>query len=98
MGADNWTICPRCAENAAAAYETEQGRVNAAYGKVPLKEYHDMLSIKIPVIRATFREDYCIGLNNGVFEVSYSGRCLECDLAYHFKHKKVVAGMKGEGT
>ena len=36
----------------------------------------------------SFREDYEIGIWNGTFNISYSGKCVDCGFEHRFTHSE----------
>lgn len=89
MSANNWTICPKCeAEESKNAKEFSK-KVEEAYGKVPVNEYLKMREQYIePTLDSTLREDYEVGVWEGVFEVSYRCYCNICGYSFEYKHKQ----------
>ena len=90
MSADNWVVCPRCAKKADDDFKIQYSKKYESYGKVSLEEYEAMTPVEKPVIDTDFREDYELGVTDGVFEVSYRGKCTTCGLTYSFKHRENV--------
>ncbi len=71
-------------------YETTLLHQAAEYGHVPVVEY--LLSIGADDLAKTYKKP-----DEGLFHVdedSYSYRAAAIDLAYHYKHKKLVAFME----
>ena len=84
MSADNWTKCPRC-------YKKAEDKAALVYGKVSREEY-ERIRRAVPEDgpEETLREDYEIGIYDGMFEVTYSGYCAECGFEFNFEHKTPV--------
>lgn len=83
MGADRWSVCPRCFDMATAQMEAARGELAAAYGKVPAEEYERLRKLAETDIEHddTVREDWDIyGFDEGVIHVGYLGRCKTCGL------------------
>lgn len=101
MSADNWATCPRCFDREKAKHDEKMAELKAKYGKVSADEW-SVISKRITerpdVDTETFREDWEIGMYEGIFEVSYSGRCEKCGLAHQFKHKSEINGYKEGGA
>lgn len=104
MSADNWTVCPRCADRAKAE-SAERLQVAAnAYGTVTPEEYGKLLAeAQMPVDLGdyqTFREDYeFYGAQTGMVTASYSGHCGTCGLGVDFRHEQrfYVSGQEPGG-
>ena len=92
MSANNWAICPKCEEIAREVRNAAIQRVVDDYGKIPRDEYTEVVrdSEREYRPRSTLREDYEIGIRNGVFEVGYRAECEVCGLSHEFHHKEVV--------
>src|SRR5690242_12173979 len=92
MSASNWAVCPRCLATARAAHEGEVASVMATYGKVPVDEFNAARSaIKDvnPEDFQTFREDHEFsGVENGIVQLSYGGRCSECGIGIEFSDER----------
>ena len=88
MSADNWTTCPNCLNE----YEKKLKLINESYGKVSAEEYIKMLStLKDPVYnKSTLREDYEMGIKDGVFEINYQSYCEICDWGFKYNFVKDV--------
>jgi hypothetical protein len=83
VSADNWTTCPRCAEQARLRFQAEDDRVAALYGKVPAAEYEaerTKLAATDFAPDETFREDYEWYIDDGYVRGVYSGSCSACGL------------------
>ncbi len=106
MSADNWRSCPRCAlEKSQEATKAEE-KAKKSYGKVSAEKFMELLAAA-KTVRAesdayedaeskhTFREDYQVGVNiDGVFSVSYSGKCNQCSYSVAFSEKKTFPPEK----
>lgn len=72
-----WIVCPTCQARRDAAAMT--------YGKVPLKQF---LEDAVPVLSVkavhTLREDYQIGLQQGVLHVDYAAVCSACGFSLSY--------------
>lgn len=83
MGANSWSICPRCLHTATVMFKKEEKKIENLYGKVPVKEFDarraTLGSIDTETFR-TFREDYEIGIEGGEVQVDYHGQCTRCNL------------------
>ena len=93
MSADNWTVCPRCQKAEEARRELRRKQVEDSYGQVPAAEYLaavERLTLEEQDgIKETLREDYDVGIDDGVFSVDYRASCSECK--YEFSYVYVVA-------
>lgn len=88
MSADNWAVCPRCRRAKQADIDKRQAAIHAMYGEVPVEDFDEarrQFEAEDWSVPETFREDWEIGLTDGVFFVSYRGRCSDCNLRYEFK-------------
>lgn len=93
MSADNWTNCPKCRVDHDAALTAEHQRIAALYGKVSVEQF-DSARSALASLEAetedenTLREDYEIGIWDGVFTVSYRGGCEKCGFEHTFTHSE----------
>ena len=86
MSASNWAVCPKCKQQA-------EDKIKDAYGRVSASEYQELLKARDAQLSgnsATLREDWEIGIYNGVFEVSYSASCTECGFEFSYSHNENV--------
>lgn len=95
MSADNWAVCPRCAEVREAAILAADAAVAKAYGAVPVEVWDEMRAaadaLGATEPEQTFREDYeFYGVEDGVLQISYSGGCKECGLSHRFEHSESI--------
>ncbi len=94
MSADNWTYCPKCRAEHDTALKKEQKRVADLYGKVDVAAFDAaraaLKTLEDATPEQTLREDYEIGIYNGVFSINYGAGC-ECGFRYEFKHEVPVA-------
>jgi len=92
VSADNWTICPRCAKLALGKKLFLSLKAAESYGKVSEDEYWEMLDDIQPLTNPgnTLREDYEIGIYDGVFDVSYRGHCPKCGFTKEFTHTETL--------
>ena len=92
MSADNWGTCPKCNKK----YKSEKEKIEELYGKVPVEEYHKMLSkvkVELEVEESTLREDFEVWTDkDGVFHVSYHCECEVCGLDFSYKHEEQIEG------
>lgn len=103
MSADNWAVCPKCLGVAMEAWAKKLMAVQNSYGVAPPEEY--MANLKEasnqpdPETFRTFREDYEVGLIDGLnlnraagpmFFVSYSGGCRECGFGHTYNHEEPI--------
>lgn len=90
MGADNWSVCPRCSLAAQERKARALTAANKAYGKVSAEDY-DRILMKAKEMPDVLKvhdlgEFYELGVDvNGLFTVKYSCRCSQCDFEYAFK-------------
>lgn len=97
MSADNWAVCPRCLRRARARHESEERRVQALYGQIPVEEFDAERASLKPVNEdeyRTFREDYefWVTADTGEWFASYSGECSTCHLAHQFTREEPIKG------
>lgn len=96
MSASNWAACPRCIDNARAAWAEKLKAVEAAYGQIPIEDFDRLRSeaaaIEVnPAAEAfqTFREDYEIyGADRGSIRIEYGGGCDTCGLSFSFQDER----------
>lgn len=88
MSANNWTVCPKCESAHRASCDKLESELHESYGKVSLNEYSDLKDAlterQNEELTKEMREDFEIGIEDGVFEYSYSAYCYACN----FKFKK----------
>lgn len=96
MSADNWAICPQCANKHARDLEEEETRTAASYGKVSPDEFLAATTRdrerRAAELEETLREDFSIGINNDTleFHVSYRSVCATCGFAYEFQELRDI--------
>lgn len=92
MSADNWTTCPKCKWNEEKKKEKDIKKLNKYYGKIPASEFAEKYKkINEPIlIDCTLREDYEIGISDGLFEGEYRASCSECKFSFEWKDSKIV--------
>jgi len=91
MSADNWTKCPKCTLDGLKKKQQEIASVAESYGKIHPSEYEKrLIKSREPIDnRETLRENYGFHLDiDGLFSVSYLGRCEKCGFKHEFKHSK----------
>jgi len=85
MSADNWTVCPRCFDNAQREADEAKVEVMGLYGTIPVEEFDARRKALVEPNAAdfaTFREDYeFYGASEGEVQASYSGGCGKCGLS-----------------
>lgn len=90
MSADNWTKCPKCMP----LRLKERDKIHQLYGRISEQEYSELLRKQQKTIESeddnTLREDYKIGIFDGVFTVSYFGYCSRCGFEKQFSHKEQI--------
>ena len=92
VSADNWTDCPRCTAKHLAEREAFEKKVEASYGVLPVDKF-DAMRRELETTRApdpSLREDYEIGISQGKFSASYSGRCDMCGFKFSFTHEQKI--------
>ena len=92
MSADNWAICPRCANATETEIAEAKQMLDENYGKVSRERYLQLLdkSREKPRYKATLREDYEIGIDVNEFYVDYSASCSECGFTHKFERRERV--------
>jgi hypothetical protein len=91
MSADNYTVCPRCAEVQRAEITKAEANLQKSYGQVSADAYllaaAALEKLKAEPMPQNLREDYELGIDrNGDFECSYSCSCSVCRWSWEFKH------------
>jgi hypothetical protein len=99
MSADNWGTCPKCRRLFSIYSEKRREEILNSYGKIPEADYlsmrDELARKKAPV--DTLREDYEIGIINGVFSIDYSAECSECGFKFRYKYEvDALSGSKGD--
>jgi hypothetical protein len=90
MGADNWRVCPVCANRHESKVADAKIKIVESYGKVDRIEY-EQLKVDLQVLKEntpdeTLREDYEVGIDdNNQFYLLYTGRCTTCEWAFIHK-------------
>lgn len=96
MSADNWAACPACVKRLDVAVGEAERAAEKAYGVVPVDEWMKLrdtvaaAQAKRDEPEQTLREDYEIGVSDGVFEVDYRAHCSKCQWSYAFKHDAIA--------
>lgn len=92
MSADNWTVCPRCFDNAIRKAAQAKATVMNLYGKIPVEEFDAKRAALADPVKGdfeTFREDYeFFGAHDGEIHASYKGHCSKCGLHVELKVSK----------
>lgn len=92
MGADNWTICPKCKAKQVADEIQQQKDIAAAYGKVSMAIYTDMQNKSLPKLRETLGEDYEIYMEDtGLLIIKYLCHCDRC--GFEFSHSQNIGAL-----
>ena len=93
MGANNWTICPRCMEKAVERKDQLQKEVAKNYGEIPVDQFNRLHAAaqKDINLEQTLREDYEFNMDDGGnFLASYRAHCSVCDFVYEFEHSERI--------
>ncbi len=92
MSADNWAICPKCAVLRQKKQDAAKKKAMTSYGKVSAEEWFELQkkAHTDELLKATLREDYAIGIQDGAFFVSYGASCRECGFKFNYKHEQDV--------
>src|SRR3954454_25340623 len=92
MSADNWTVCPRCFDNAKRQANDARSAVMGLYGRIPVEEFDARRAELVEPTDGdfeTFREDYeFYGASVGEIFASYKGDCSKCGLHVELKATK----------
>lgn len=94
MSASNWAECPQCAVNDEAKVDSMRAELAAQYGSIPAGEYLnqvrvvDAMAVALEKPATTLREDWELGIQGGVFSVTYRTCCSRCDFEKHFTHRE----------
>lgn len=97
MGADRWSICPKCKgeEPQRTQIKNLEQELDKSYGVIARQEYnkleqklYDLRETLKKSHRETFSEYFEYGdfYNSPGFNVSYSGSCNSCDFTFNFSH------------
>jgi hypothetical protein len=92
MSADNYTVCPRCAEKQRDEIATAKANLEKSYGKISAEEFRLAATavdrIAIEPMPQNLREDYELGIDrDGDFACSFSCSCDVCGWHWSFKHR-----------
>lgn len=94
MSADNWTECPRCADEWEKRRANRDAELLAAYGHVPADEYRKRADATDKANSAQMpdelREDYEIGVRAGEFSVDYRAHCETCGYKFTYTHSQAA--------
>ena len=94
MSADNWRRCPNCIELLANERTALTLEIQQSYGEVSEGEYIDLLleqsKLQEEELAHTLREDWEIGIRNGVFNIWYGACCEVCGFSHKFNHQEDV--------
>lgn len=88
MGADSYTVCPRCASRPTPKAEAQRA-AQAAYGKVSEAEYQRLareVATKAGERPESLRENYEFWIQDFELRVRYSAGCSVCGFRFSFKH------------
>ncbi len=91
MSADRWALCPKCMEQARAAEAALMQKIQQGYGEISEAEYHVLLEELQEMDQLpdrNLREDWELGIRDGVFKVSYYAQCMECAFVKEFTHRE----------
>jgi hypothetical protein len=89
MGADKYSICPRCVLAADKRKAKALDAAGEAYGKIPADEWHEMIreASATPTPKETVAQYIEATLSDdGYFSVSFSAGCRACGYKFEFKH------------
>ena len=95
MSADNWTICPKCwaeqdedydADTKAAELESDIAAFAKRHNAAPalVKELRTVMLSTLEPGKPddTLREDYELGIRDGLFFLTYRAYCTKCNWQY----------------
>ena len=102
MSADNRTFCPKCSQNFKSKRDKQLECAQRQYGKISRDQYDRLIAaameIKQEPCMATLREDFDQGINEGIYEVTYSCSCSNCGFSWKYHHEEdVLKGNKNHG-
>lgn len=92
MSADRYSMCPKCAKNEENKRLAKEVEIESFYGKIPLQEFQKRLAkTAAPVqLEETLREDYYLGLEGSVLEISYHCACRDCGFKFSISEKRSI--------
>jgi hypothetical protein len=93
MSADNWLRCFNCQRKADEEHQRAEATVRSKYGSIPADEFvRELQAVKVrPVLDATMREDYEVGLDESdSFSVDYRCSCETCGFSWSYKHTRAI--------
>lgn len=94
MSANRWSICPQCKSDRIAAVAKLRADARAMYGKATAEEYAKAIreadEIEIENMEEDLREDWELGLRDGVFRVGYRAECQCCGWLFVFDEERKI--------
>lgn len=97
MGADNWSVCPKCKLIGLKRQKTAIDKARDSYGKVSPVKYEVLLyKSRMPIEEEeTLAEYYDLGITDVTehpeqFYVSYKASCDKCGFKYCFIHEERI--------
>lgn len=92
MGADNWTTCPKCLDDARKREAREREAVELLYGQISIADFDLRRAAVVTVAEGdytTFREDYEVNdAETGEVCFTYRGGCTKCGLTAQLEATK----------
>lgn len=90
MSADNWEVCPKCAEATAKEIERRHEWLASQYGKMEvdlfINKRKELEEFEAAEPSHDMREDYTIGVDGKTFSVNFTCYCTKCKFSFAFKH------------
>lgn len=95
MGADNYTICPKCKLQHEEEIKNKHAELYTGRDKMTLDEFRvafdSIVELQRKDLENSFREDYEIGVFDGeLFEINYRGSCNICKFKFDYKYNQPI--------
>lgn len=93
MSADNWRVCPACADERLQKKRDLSEEIERSYGKVSEKKFLELVDLlNNPIdFEKTLREDFHQGMGeDGVYRVDYKCHCSKCGFYWEYKDKTIA--------
>ena len=92
MSADNWSKCPNCSEIKRNKIDRLDKQISKGYGILEESSYvalqQTLNNLMQSSTDSTLREDYEIGMDNGLFYAIYDCSCSVCGWSWSEKIEK----------
>ena len=93
MGADNWSMCPKCKKMTLDKHYEQLDKIRKKYGEMSFDEYEKAIfAANVPIkLDETLREDYEFCMDDeGFFDAKFLARCDRCGFKFNFRHSEQI--------